>query len=233
VTDDFIIIAHRGASGTYPENTLLAFEQALAAGAGWLELDVHLSADGELVVIHDEFLDRTTSGQGLVAAHPLAQLRQLNAGLGEKIPLLDEVLELAAGRASLNIELKGEGTAEPVAKILRQRLQTGGWREENLLVSSLIPAEIIHFAAQHLKIRVAPIADFPDRQFWLLADRLNAWSVHVDKASVTADLIAKVRQQGRKLLVYTVNDQATLSSLKQLGADGIFTDLPEVLSGDS
>jgi glycerophosphoryl diester phosphodiesterase len=228
---DFLVIAHRGASAKYPENTLLAFRKALEAGASWLELDVQLSADGELVVIHDEFLDRTTSGQGAVARSSLSRLRQLDAGLGEKIPLLTEVLDLAAGRAGVNIELKGAGTGEPVARLLNQGLACQRWQAADLLVSSLAAAEILPFAALLPAIRVAPIADAPEQPFWELAARLQAWSVHVGQPAVTAALVEKARQQGRKLLVYTVNDQATLRSLQQLGVAGVFTDQPELYPG--
>jgi len=228
--DDFIIIAHRGASGDYPENTLLAFRKALEAGATWLELDVQLSSDGRLVVIHDETLERTTNGRGAVGDHSLAQLRALDAGQGEKIPLLSEVLDLAAGRAVVNVELKGVGTAEPVAQLLAQEISRGRWPAEKLLVSSLLPAEIIRFAEQQPNFRMAPIADCPDRRVWELADRLGAWSVHVEKAAVTPDLVAASRRAGKKLLVYTVNERGILERLKALGVAGVFTDRPELYS---
>ena len=111
------IIGHRGASGYAPENTLKAFELALSQGCEWLELDVHL-LDGKLIVIHDEHLDRTTSGQGLISDHSLDAIRGLDAGDGEKIPYLDEVIEMVDGRATINIELKGPGTAQPVSALL-------------------------------------------------------------------------------------------------------------------
>ena len=232
MTDEFIVIAHRGASARYPENTLLAFKKALEAGATWLELDVHLTADGELVVIHDEYLDRTTSGRGPVAMQTLAQLRRLNAGLGEKIPLLAEVLDLAAGKATVNIELKGVGTAEPVARLLEQRQATGRTPVDEVLVSSLLPEEISAFASRQPTLRVAPIADAPDAQFWELAARLKAWSVHVDKDSVSAALVARARKQGVKLLVYTVNEQTVLEKLKNLRVAGVFSDIPEFFRGE-
>ena len=111
------IIGHRGASGYAPENTLKAFELALSQGCEWLELDVHL-LDGKLIVIHDEQLDRTTSGQGLVSDHSLDAIRRLDAGDSEKIPYLDEVIEMVDGQASINIELKGPGTAQPTSALL-------------------------------------------------------------------------------------------------------------------
>ncbi len=227
MTDDFIIIAHRGFSGQYPENTLLAFRKALNAGATWLELDVQLSADGELVVIHDESLERTTDGSGPVGEQTLAQLRALDAGQGEKIPLLSEVLDLAAGRATVNIELKGAGTARPVARLLQQRLKRPQASPDLILASSLYKRELIDIAVELPEVRIAPVAEVPGAELWRLADRLGAWSVHLEKSCITEELIAEVRQSGRKLLAYTVNDIETLQRFYRWGLDGVFSDFPQ------
>src|SRR5271156_4282030 len=115
-------IAHRGASGTFPENTLAAFRAAIDAGADMCELDVHLTRDGVVVVIHDEEVDRTTDGKGRVAEMTLAEIKRLDAGArydrrftGETIPTLEEVFDLVEGRCSLNIELKGAGVETKVS----------------------------------------------------------------------------------------------------------------------
>lgn len=230
--ENFIVIAHRGASGNWPENSLLAFRKALEAGASWLELDVHLSADGEIVVLHDEDLQRTTNGQGLVGMKSFAELRGLEVGQGERIPLLAEVLDLAAGKATVNIELKGQGVAIPVAKLLRQRLDAGGQPPTDFLASSLNKDELMLFAESLPQIRVAPVADRPDERTWALARQLDAWSVHVAKAAVNPHLIAEAQRQKRKLLVYTVNDPAQVAQLQAAGVDGVFSDFPEQLLGE-
>src|SRR5690242_7213158 len=101
------VVGHRGAMGYCPENTLVSFERGLELGADWIELDVHLSRDGELIVIHDESLERTTNGHGLVGEHMLAELRELDAGEGQSIPTLSEVLDWArAKNAVVDIEIK-------------------------------------------------------------------------------------------------------------------------------
>ena len=105
-------IAHRGASAYEPENTLRAFERAIEMGATMLELDVHLSRDGHPMVIHDADLSRTTSGTGKVADLSLAQIKRFDAGLGERVPALDEVIELARDRVKIYIELKGQDAPE-------------------------------------------------------------------------------------------------------------------------
>lgn len=123
-----LVIAHRGASGRAPENTLASFEQAIAIGVDGIELDVHLTRDGQLVIIHDQNLARTTDGQGLVHEHTLAELKALDAGswfgpafAGERIPTLEEVLVRVAGRVPLQVEIKGrtEGVTEATIAALR------------------------------------------------------------------------------------------------------------------
>ncbi len=225
--DDFIIIAHRGASGNFPENTMLAFRQALAAGATWLELDVHLSADGELVVIHDEKLARTTNGTGLVSELPMIELQQLDAGQGELVPSLSEVLDLTAGKATVNIELKGRGTAGPVAEMLQGRFSAGTTSVAEILVSSLNEEDLVKFAERLSTVRVAPVAELMDWRFWAWAKAVSAWSVHVGRYAITQHVATEAKRLGMRLFSFTVNDQQTLDRFRNWGVDGVFTDYPE------
>ncbi len=227
---DFICIAHRGASGLFPENTLLAFRKALEMGACWLELDVQLSADGELVVIHDESLERTTNGHGLVAQQPLAVLRQLDAGQGEQVPLLAEVLDLARGRANVNIELKGIGTGEPVARMLQQRFLSGQTKIKKILASSLNEKELRSLSALLPQLPLALVAERVDKQIWQSAEELGVWSLNLEKSCIDSQLVAKARAEKRKVLAYTVNDVQELKRLKGCGIAGVFTDFPDLLS---
>lgn len=228
---DFIYIAHRGASGRWPENTLLAFRKALDAGALWLELDVHLSADGELVVIHDFTLQRTTDGHGRVAAFSLAELRKLDAGMGEQIPQLEEVLDLAAGRAVVNIELKGDGTGGEVARLLGRRFAAGQQQAE-FLASSLNEKELRSLSAILPKLPLAIVAERLDRHFWQLVEELDVWSLNLNKSCIDQALVMQAKVRGRKLLAFTVNDNQQLRQLKSWGVDGVFTDYPERLNAD-
>lgn len=223
-----IHVAHRGASGDYPENTLLAFRKALEAGVTWLELDVHLSADRELVVIHDERLERTTSGRGLVSDFLLSELQALDAGQGEKIPLLREVFDLVAGRAVVNIELKGRGSAKPTARLLTKWLKQGYATEENLLVSSFDLQELRAFRELQPDIRLAIIHDQNLGNLWCRAEELGVWSLHLALPLVTSEVVAEAHRRGVSLFVYTVNKQTDLQRLQQLGVDGIFSDYPRL-----
>ncbi len=227
---DFLLIAHRGASGCWPENTLLAFRKALEAGARWLELDVHLSADGELVVIHDETLQRTTTGCGAVGDFTLAQLRQFDAGLGEPIPLLEEVLDLAAGQAAVNIELKGAATGAAVARLLLRRQAATAPVE--ILASSLYENELREFAALLPHYPLALVAERPQQSCWELAEELDLCSLNLEKSCIDKGLIEEARRRKRRVLVFTVNETAELERLRRLGVDGVFTDYPERFSAD-
>ena len=112
------IIAHRGASGYKPENTLASFQKAISLGVDMIELDVFAIRSGEVVVHHDKKVNRTTNGTGNISDYTWSELRLLDAGDGQRIPLLTEVLDLVNGRIPINIELKGHGIAEPVATII-------------------------------------------------------------------------------------------------------------------
>ncbi|PLX87750.1 MAG: glycerophosphodiester phosphodiesterase [Desulfuromonas sp.] len=219
-----ICVAHRGSSGEYPENTLLAFRRALEAGATWLELDVHLSADGELIVIHDESLERTTNGSGLVGNFCLQELRRLDAGRGEAIPLLAEVLALLGEKDTLNIELKGKGTGSVTAMLLKEWLERGQIKPENLLISSFSPAELFHFRRGVSELRLAIICDQLPENLWGLAESLRLWSCHFERTLITDEMVAEAHRRGLRVLAFTVNQHSELQRLEKLGVDGVFTD---------
>ena len=159
-----IIIAHRGASGTCPENTLLAFRTALEAGAKWLELDTQ-RVEHQLVVFHDDRLARTTNGRGLLADISLDALRRLDAGRGERVPLLHEVLALAVGRAQVNIELKGVGTGMATAELLKELFARKKLVPGDVLASSLRLEELNKFRRILPQVRRAPIYEDLPKDF--------------------------------------------------------------------
>src|SRR5271154_2195490 len=132
---NFLCIGHRGAKGLEAENTLRSVRKALDLGVDGVEIDVYL-AGGQLVVIHDDTLERTTNGRGRVEDQSFEYLRSLEAGLGEKIPTLREVFETVNRRAFINIELKGGGTAEPVLELIEEYVNKRGWVREDFLISS-------------------------------------------------------------------------------------------------
>ena len=216
--DGLLIFGHRGAAGLAPENTLASFARAVALGVDGVELDVQL-ADGELVVIHDADVARTTNGTGSVAALSFAELRRLDAGDGQTIPTLGEVLAAVPSSIMVNIELKGPATAEPVAQLV-------AGLQRPLLVSSFDHGELTRFHERLPTTPCAPLASRWRSDLEAVARRLQAWSVNLADRAVTPARVADVRRWGCRCLVYTVNDAARARRLRALGVAGVFTDYP-------
>jgi glycerophosphoryl diester phosphodiesterase len=228
------IYGHRGARAHAPENTLLAFELAFALGADAIECDVQTTADGALVVIHDGTLDRTTSGHGPVARATLAELRALDAGRGQRIPLLAEVLELCqhAGR-QVNLEVKAETEAEAIATseaLARHLAALERARRAAVVVSSFELAAVATIKRQLPWLRVATLHG---GRSWRRDDPLapalamGAEAVHLQTALATPALIERAHGSGLAVRVWTANLPATLRQLLRWGVDGVFTDYPE------
>jgi glycerophosphoryl diester phosphodiesterase len=225
------VIAHRGASAAAPENTLAAFGLARALGADGVELDVHLSADGEPVVIHDYRLERTTDGRGLVGERSLAALRRLDAGrwfgdafAGQRIPTLVEALAALAGLRVI-VEIKNgpiyyPGIAARVAAVVRD---VGG---DRVTVSSFDHPVLreVRSAAGDLETAVLFAARPVDPV--RLARDAGAAVLHPQWAFVTADLVAGAHAAGLRVEAWTVDEPCWLRQLAAVGLDGVMTNHP-------
>lgn len=229
--EDFYLFAHRGAKGHAPENTLAAFAEALDLGARWMETDVFL-VEGELVVIHDDRLDRTTNGHGYVTESSLAYLRSLDAGKGQRIPFLIEVCDLIEGEAGINIELKGPGTATRVAHFINQLVTTTSWRLDQFIVSSFDHPELLAFVQMMPGIRVGVLTANIPIGYAEFAEPFKAWSVHASREFVNREFVNDVHRRGMKIFVYTVNDADDYARLRKLGIDGVFSDFPDRFLSD-
>ena len=148
-----IKVGHRGAMGYEPENTLRSFKKALELGVDMIEFDVYVCKSGELVVIQDDTLERTTNGKGLVIEKTLAELKELDAGKEEKIPTLEEIMDLADKKVKINIELKGDNTAKPVLNMIEKYVDEKGWKYDDFLVSSFNHNELKKFKELNPKIK--------------------------------------------------------------------------------
>jgi glycerophosphoryl diester phosphodiesterase len=219
------IIAHRGASGEFPENTLLAMEQAIKQGADAIEIDV-FALEGELIVIHDHHLARTTNGNGSIYQHSLSQLMQLDAGRDERIPTLWQVLQLVQHKVWLNIELKGADTAQPLLALLQKAEQQLNFDCQQLLVSSfnhhLLAA--IKLARPDLKLG-ALTASLPV-DYAKFAEQLHAYSINCDVSFIDQALVDDAKTRGLKVYVYTVDQADDIVRLAKYGVDGIFSNFP-------
>lgn len=228
-----LIYAHRGASGEAPENTMAAFKLAVEQQADGIELDVQMTADGRLVVIHDELLDRTTDGSGLVAQHTYEQLRGLDASWkftayrGEGIPLLEQVLELLAPtRLELNIELKNsiipyEGMEEAVVRLVRQY-----GMEKQVVLSSFNHYSVVQLTCMAPEMEAAILYEAGLFRPWEYAAGLGARALHPQFYSVTPEIAANARLSGMRVRPWTVNEEADFRRLASAGVDAVITNYP-------
>ena len=225
-------IAHRGASGTFPENTLSAFRAAIDAGVDMCELDVQLTSDGAVVVIHDETVDRTTDGKGKVARLTLEEIQRLDAGAkfkggalkGERIPTLDEVFSVTRGKCGLNIELKADGLESHVAQIMQARDAFA-----DSIVSSFNWQYLKNIQQLHFNIRVGLLAEEKPAELMANAAAMRAHAINPRWDMVTADLCKAAHERGLKVYTWTVDADARMRALVECGVDGIMTNYPERL----
>jgi glycerophosphoryl diester phosphodiesterase len=214
-------IGHRGAAGHEPENTLRGFEAAVALGADMVELDVHLCASGELVVIHDETVDRTTNGSGTVAGMTLSELRSLDAGKGERIPTLAEVFSTLRGRAGVNIELKGVGTAEPVHDYLK------GVHAGNVIVTSFDWKMLARMRELSEEVRIGPLVYEDMAEALAVAEEIEAYSVNPYHRKIDAGYVAEAHGSGLRVYPWTVNEARDIGRVIGLSVDGVISDFPD------
>jgi glycerophosphoryl diester phosphodiesterase len=220
-------IGHRGAAGYEPENTLRSFQRAVQLGADMVELDVHLCASGELVVIHDDTVDRTTDGSGSVGGMTLGELRALDAGKGEKTPTLDEVFTALQGRAAVDVELKGLGTAEPVYELVDGLVRRRRWALSDVLVTSFDWGMLEELRSLSDRIRLGPLVYKEPFRALRFAPEIRAHSVNPFHEYVDAGYVREAHRLGLAVYPWTVNEAADIERVKGLGADGVISDYPD------
>lgn len=218
-----LVYAHRGSSGTDPENTLRAFRQAVVDGADGVELDVHLSRDGVPVVIHDRDVSRTTDGTGFVDELDAAALARLDAGEGERVPTLDDVVGLLAGTLRLYVEIK-QAAAVPAALDVLARYHWAQWLIGSFDLGTLRGARAISATAE-----LWPIADELTDELIDAAQAIGASAVSLGASAATAEAARRCADAGLGMAVWTVNDVAGALRVRDLGAVGICTDVPATI----
>ncbi|MEN8780393.1 MAG: glycerophosphodiester phosphodiesterase family protein [Desulfobacterales bacterium] len=236
-----VIIAHRGYRKRYPENTLAAFTAAFDAGVGMVEVDVTLTRDRRVVVLHDNTLDRTTDGRGQARGFTLEELKQLDAGswfdprfAGERLPTLEEVLDLCAARGMVNIEIKaGAFEVDRLADAIEEQVLTAVTERgisDRVLISSFEARFLTRIVDRPDAPAVGVLTERRSGSDPLgLCKRLQAFSWHPDFRSVTAARVRAMHAAGIMVFPYTVNQLEDFRRLLQMGVDGIFTDDPPLL----
>ncbi len=220
--------AHRGASGHAPENTLLAFEKAISLGCAWIELDVRCSADGRVMVVHDEYVDRTTSGSGRISELSFEYLRSLDAGKGERIPTLREVLEIAGRRIGLNIEIKVREAIDPTITLIREYAANGVIALNQVLFSSFDLPALALIRDRDPEIPLGACFFGVPQRLAADAEDLGCRSVHAASDFTNLHFIEDTHRRGLQYFVYTVNNAQQLKHIAAMGVDGVFSDYPEI-----
>ncbi|KIL38543.1 glycerophosphodiester phosphodiesterase [Gordoniibacillus kamchatkensis] len=227
-----MIIAHRGARGMAPENTIAAFRLGLDQGCEGIELDVHLTADGEIVVCHDETLDRTTDGKGRINDMTLEQIKRYDAGSwysdsfrGERVPTLDEVFDLVPESIMVNVEIKQyDGQMEhKLVDFMRRRNLF-----ERVVVSSFDHKSVRRIKLLEPKTKIGLL--YQERLFdpsaYARTFDVEVYSLHPHHKTIEADDVAKAVELGYRVYPWTANEEQDLNKMIACGASGIITDYP-------
>ena len=233
----FIKVAHRGASGNFPENTRLAFEKAIQAGADMIEVDCQQTRDGHIVVFHDERLKRTAGVSGNVRSKSLEQLKQLDVGKwkkkafrGERVLTLEEVLAMIVGKADLCLDIKQFNGSQPGIEIkLLFTLSHYDYLDQTIFSSFNYPclSRVREFAPE-ARIGVIYAKGIKEDPF-IAAERLAARSIHVQKDVATRPFLERAWDAGVDVHVWTVNNTREIEKFAALGVQGIVSDYPEKL----
>lgn len=222
------IIAHRGIKAKYPENTLLSFGKALELPVYGIEFDAY-AVDDEVIIIHDETLERTTNGLGSIYEKKVSELRKLDAGRGEKIPFLTELLDLAAGKTNLNIELKGIGSGLSVLSTIRPYLESGALNRENYWLSSFSYGELMAVRGRDSRSRLSLLTEVDDLEAIHLAKKVDAFSIGISRKVVTHHFVAACHEAGLQVFVFVINTKEESDRMANMGVDAVFSDDPEIL----
>lgn len=240
----FFVIAHRGASAYFPENTMSAFKAAVDMKADMIELDVLLSKDNIPVVFHDERLDYKTNGSGLVLDHTISEMKKLDAGSwfhpkfkNERIATLREILEYSKAKILVNIEIKPEavtGNEESGVVELVLNLVNELEMEDEVLISSFDYRVLERVKKSRYPVKMAMLYEQKQsngRAPVKLAKDYNIDAFNLNKKELTENWVKQLNDYKIPFLVYTVNDKNLMESIIESGAKGIFTDKPDVLIG--
>lgn len=238
------VIAHRGISGRYPENTLLAFEKAIEAGTDWIEIDVRTSTDDVVFLAHDGSADRTTDGHGLFKNMSLAQVKALDAGrymgaqfAGERVPTLEETLDFIDSRVRLCIEIKGED----IGDYLRTAWNTVSILLKRNYLRHVMIASFNHECLRAVKAWEPLICTSLDPEPqdgsltpWELCQQVLGYNINAMQHTydkITPELIDEAHQHGFSLWAWTVNEPDDMRRMVEMGVDAIMTNYADVLRG--
>ncbi|KAF2507813.1 glycerophosphodiester phosphodiesterase [Flavobacterium zhairuonense] len=220
-------IGHRGAKAYEPENTLQAFQKALDLHSDGIELDVHLSVDRHIVVIHDETIDRTTNGKGLVNDLTLAELKSFLIDGKYQIPTLIEVFDLVDKECLINIELKGLGTAPKVVSLIEEYISKKDWNYNHFIVSSFDWNMLEETSKLNSNIPIAVLTEENIDTALAFAEKIKAKAIHPDFNLLNKENVQQMQEKGFLVLPWTVNTEEDIQKVKSYKVNGIISDNPD------
>tara|TARA_R110002051_G_scaffold298457_5_gene365317 strand:- start:3272 stop:3967 length:696 start_codon:yes stop_codon:yes gene_type:complete len=222
-----LVIGHRGAMGHETENTLASIQKALDLKVDMIEIDVFKIASGEIVVFHDDTVDRLTNGKGSIENFTFDELQKLTLKGNHKIPLLTQVIELIDRKVPLNIELKGADTTNDVNAILKEFIKKG-WMLNDFIISSFNWEELKIMRKLNKDIAIAVLIESKNPLEALpLANELNAVAINPNYKNLNLEIANQIREAGFKIYSWTVNGPQDIIEMKRIGVDGMFTNFPE------
>ncbi|MFK5974100.1 MAG: glycerophosphodiester phosphodiesterase family protein [Flavobacteriaceae bacterium] len=222
-----LVIGHRGAMGHETENTLASIQKAMDLGVDAMEIDVFKIKSGEIVVFHDNTVDRLTDGSGQIEEYTLSQLNDLTLKGNHKIPELHNVLDVIDAKVILNIELKGANTAAGVHRIVNQYIDEKGWALDDFIISSFKWEELQAIRALNKDIPIAVLTGGDPLEGLEIARELKAEAINPNFKALTSENSRTIKEAGFKIYVWTVNDPQDIIAMKKMAVDGIITNFPE------
>ena len=219
-------IGHRGAKGYEPENTFVSFQKALDMQVDGIELDVHLSSDSEIIVIHDETIDRTTNGKGFVNTLSLLELSAIRIDGKYEIPTLKEVFDLVNQDCFINIELKSYEATDKVVSLIEKYVAKKGWKYDRFLVSSFDWNALQQVAFLNDKIPIGVLTETDLDLALAFAKFIQAKSIHPHFHLLTKENTAQIQQKGLQVFPWTINEVEDIQKIKTFNVNGIITDFP-------
>tara|TARA_R110001592_G_scaffold2215_6_gene13466 strand:- start:5446 stop:6135 length:690 start_codon:yes stop_codon:yes gene_type:complete len=222
-----LVIGHRGAMGHETENTLPSIQKAMDLGVDMIEIDVFKLKSGEIVVFHDDTVDRLTNGPGSIEDYNIIELKKLIVNGGHQIPMLQDVLKLIDNKVALNIELKGAGTADRVNFIMNYYINKKNWSPENFIISSFNWDELKEMRKLNTDVAIAVLTEENPIDAIPMAKELQAVAINPYFKKLDSEVANQIHDAGFKIYTWTVNEPEDIDAMKKLAVDGIITNFPE------
>jgi glycerophosphoryl diester phosphodiesterase len=227
--NQFLAIGHRGAKGYVMENTITSIEYALNLGVNAIEIDVYRCASGEIIVFHDDTLERLSTRINRIEDLTLPEIQLILLHGGYSIPTLAEVIAFIDNRVVINIELKGEGTALGTFDAISNYIQNGILEKRNIIISSFHYKELRMYRSLDAEVKIGVLTREDFEEDITLAKELKAYSIHPYFEQLNQPLIDRLHQLNLKVIPFTINDEDLIKQYVSFGVDGIFCDYPDRL----